>query len=139
MDGAALGRLIALLLPVALLGGALSSQYLGGLHPCEMCYWQRWPHAAAILLAALAFTAPAGSGRSRSLALLAAAAIAAAALKEMMAFHPAREMPRNDHCTWSQRISGTRINCSNSSALLAALAVVVQLVTPSKILSSTPA
>ena len=48
---ARLARLIALLLPVALLGGALGSQYLGGLHPCEMCYWQRWPHAAAILLA----------------------------------------------------------------------------------------
>ena len=69
-------RLIALLLPLALLGGALGSQYVGGLNPCEMCYWQRWPHAAAILLAALAFTAPADSRRSRMLTLLAAAAIA---------------------------------------------------------------
>jgi disulfide bond formation protein DsbB len=41
-----------------------------------MCYWQRWPHAAAILLAALAFTASATSSRSRTLTLLAAAAIA---------------------------------------------------------------
>jgi disulfide bond formation protein DsbB len=73
---AAAARLIALLLPLALLGGALGSQYLGGLHPCEMCYWQRWPHGAAIVLAALAFTAPAGSPRSRSLTLLAALAIA---------------------------------------------------------------
>jgi disulfide bond formation protein DsbB len=72
----ALARLIALLLPAALLGGALGSQYLGGLHPCEMCYWQRWPHGAAILLAALAFTGPAQSGRSRALTLLAALAIA---------------------------------------------------------------
>ena len=72
----ALGRLIALLLPVGLLGGALGSQYLGGLVPCEMCYWQRWPHAAAIALAALAFTAPAASGRTRTLTLLAAVAIA---------------------------------------------------------------
>jgi len=68
--------LIALLLPLALLGGALGSQYLGGLHPCEMCYWQRWPHAAAIVLAALAFTAPASSSRSRLLIVLAALAIA---------------------------------------------------------------
>ena len=75
-SAAAAARLIALLLPVALLGGALGSQYLGGLHPCEMCYWQRWPHAAAIVLAALAFTAPAESGRSRTLTLLAALAIA---------------------------------------------------------------
>ena len=73
---AAIARLIALLLPVALLGGALGSQYLGGLHPCEMCYWQRWPHGAAIVLALLAFIAPAGSPRSRALVLLAALAIA---------------------------------------------------------------
>ena len=76
LAGAPAGRLIALLLPLALLGGALGSQYLGGLHPCEMCYWQRWPHGAAIVLAALAFTAPANSGRSRILTLLAALAIA---------------------------------------------------------------
>ena len=75
-SAAAAARLIALLLPAALLGGALGSQYLGGLHPCEMCYWQRYPHAAAIVLAALAFTAPAESGRSRTLTLLAALAIA---------------------------------------------------------------
>ena len=76
MGNGAAARLIALLLPLGLLGGALGSQYIGGLHPCEMCYWQRWPHGAAILLAALAFTAPATSSRSRTLVLLAAAAIA---------------------------------------------------------------
>jgi disulfide bond formation protein DsbB len=69
-------RLIALLLPLALLGGALGSQYIGGLHPCEMCYWQRWPHGVAIVFALLAFTAPAQSTRSRMLTLLAALAIA---------------------------------------------------------------
>ena len=76
LSAPAVARLIALLLPLALLGGALGSQYLGGLHPCEMCYWQRWPHAAAILLAALAFTAPASSSRARTLTLMAALAIA---------------------------------------------------------------
>jgi len=74
------GRLIALLLPMALLGGAYAFQYLGGLYPCEMCWWQRYPHAAAILLAALAFTAPAASRRSRTLTLLAALAIAISGL-----------------------------------------------------------
>jgi disulfide bond formation protein DsbB len=73
---AAAARLIALVLPLALLGGALGSQYLGGLHPCEMCYWQRWPHAAAILLAALTFTAPADTARARTFTWLAAVAIA---------------------------------------------------------------
>ncbi len=76
LSRAALARLIALLLPPALLGGALGSQYLGGLVPCEMCIWQRWPHAGAIVLASLAFSAAASSDRSRTLTLLAAAAIA---------------------------------------------------------------
>jgi disulfide bond formation protein DsbB len=75
-DPASLARLIALLLPLGLLGGALFSQYVGGLHPCEMCYWQRWPHGAAILLAALAFTAPVNSSRSHFFVLAAALAIA---------------------------------------------------------------
>lgn len=72
----ALARLLALLVPAALLGGALGSQYLGGLYPCEMCYWQRWPHGAAILFALLAFTGPADSVRSRNFTLAAALAIA---------------------------------------------------------------
>ncbi len=72
----ALARLIALLLPVGLLGGALGSEYLGGLVPCEMCYWQRWPHAAAIAFAALAFSAPPTAQSSRLLTILAAVAIA---------------------------------------------------------------
>ena len=76
LSASAAARLIALLLPVALLGGALGSQYLGGLHPCEMCYWQRWPHGVAIIIALLAFTAPAGSRSARVLTLLAALAIA---------------------------------------------------------------
>jgi disulfide bond formation protein DsbB len=80
MGNGAAARLIALLLPLGLLSGALGSQYIGGLHPCEMCYWQRWPHGAAILLAALAFTAPARSSRSRTLVLFAAAAIAISGL-----------------------------------------------------------
>lgn len=69
----AVARLLALLVPAALLGGALGSQYIGGLYPCEMCYWQRWPHAVAILLAGLAFLMPA---RARLLTALAALAIA---------------------------------------------------------------
>ena len=73
---AGLARLIALVVPTGLLGGALGSQYLGGLAPCEMCYWQRWPHAAAILLAGAAFLFSASDRRSRALTLLAALAIA---------------------------------------------------------------
>ena len=76
LSGAALARLLALAIPVALLGGALLSQYVGGLHPCEMCYWQRWPHAVAILVAGLAFLFRADSRTARLLVALAAIAIA---------------------------------------------------------------
>lgn len=48
---------LALLIPLALMGGALYSQYVGKLFPCEMCMWQRYPHYAAIVLAALSFVA----------------------------------------------------------------------------------
>ena len=51
-------RLTALLLPAALMAGALGSQYIGHLFPCEMCQWQRWPHYVAILLALAAFLVP---------------------------------------------------------------------------------
>lgn len=68
-------RLLALLVPAALLGGALGSQYVGGLYPCEMCYWQRWPHGAAILLALAAIFSPIGAPRTRALVQVAALAI----------------------------------------------------------------
>lgn len=48
-------RWIALLVPAALLGGAYISQYVFGLFPCEMCWWQRYPHFAAIPLALIGF------------------------------------------------------------------------------------
>ncbi len=54
----------------ALLGGALAFQYLGGLAPCEMCIWQRWPHAAALGLGLLAWAL----GSNRGLVGLAALA-----------------------------------------------------------------
>src|SRR6059058_1337241 len=76
LSASAAARLIALLLPLALLAGAFGSQYFGGLYPCEMCWWQRYAHIAALGIAALAFTAPAPSSRSRALTLLAALAIA---------------------------------------------------------------
>ncbi|MEO0912109.1 MAG: disulfide bond formation protein B [Pseudomonadota bacterium] len=38
---------------LGLLLGALAFQYIGGLYPCKMCIWQRWPHGAAIALGAV--------------------------------------------------------------------------------------
>lgn len=48
-------RWLALAVPAALLGGAYVSQYGFGLPPCEMCWWQRYPHMFAIVFAGLAF------------------------------------------------------------------------------------
>ena len=68
-------RWLALLVPAALLTGAYGSQYLGGLYPCEMCYWQRWPHFAAVALALAAFAMRGAPDRGRSMVWLAALAI----------------------------------------------------------------
>src|SRR3546814_8451974 len=68
--------LVAFAAPLLLYGGALVSQYGFGLHPCEMCYWQRWPHQAAILLALAALLMRRSDKAMRALTLLTAIAIA---------------------------------------------------------------
>jgi len=70
-----MARLAALLTPLALLLGAYGFQYLGGLYPCEMCWWQRYAHFAALSLAILSFVLPA-----RVMTALAAFAIHASGL-----------------------------------------------------------
>lgn len=42
----------------ALLLGAFAFQHLGGLAPCKLCIWQRYPHAVAIVLGAVALLLP---------------------------------------------------------------------------------
>jgi disulfide bond formation protein DsbB len=48
--------LLATLGSLGLLLGAFAFQYIGGLAPCELCIWQRWPHAVAILIGIVALT-----------------------------------------------------------------------------------
>ena len=38
----------------ALLLGAFAFQYIGGMAPCTLCIWQRWPHGAAVVIGVLA-------------------------------------------------------------------------------------
>ena len=71
-DGLTIARGLALLVPLALIGGALFSQFVGHLVPCEMCMWQRYPHYAAIGVAVLAFIIP---DRRAAIALVAIAAL----------------------------------------------------------------
>ena len=68
-----LAQWLGVAVPGGLLLGALGSQHIGGLHPCDMCMWQRWPHLAAVLLAGLSFALP---RLARPLVLLAALGIA---------------------------------------------------------------
>jgi len=69
-------RLIALAVPAALLAGAYAFQYLGGLFPCQMCWWQRYALFTALAFAVLSLLAP----RHRAPVLLAGLGLAASAL-----------------------------------------------------------
>ena len=80
MDRTRRAYLLALLIPAALLGGALIAQYGFGLPPCEMCWWQRYPHMVALVLAALAWT-------TKRDALVALAAVAILVSGVIGAFH----------------------------------------------------
>lgn len=77
-------RQIALFLPLLLLAGAWGSQLIGGLVPCEMCHWQRWPHYAAVVVAALAYGVP---GRSGKVMLVSIAAVLIAISGAIGVFH----------------------------------------------------
>jgi disulfide bond formation protein DsbB len=68
-------KALALLLPAGLLTGAYGSQYLGGLAPCEMCYWQRYAHLAGLAFALAALAGGRLPDRGRSFVWLAALGI----------------------------------------------------------------
>lgn len=76
-----LARRLALGIPALLLAGAYIGEYGFGLYPCEMCWWQRYPHFAAIALALVAGMV----ARQRPWLWLAALAILASGL--IGAFH----------------------------------------------------
>jgi disulfide bond formation protein DsbB len=53
-----LAQRLAIGVPALLLAGAYLSEYGFGLFPCEMCWWQRWPHFAAVALGLVSTLAP---------------------------------------------------------------------------------
>ena len=67
----------------ALVAGAYGFQYIGGLAPCILCWWQRYAHGAVIALAVIAILARGGVAT----ALLALAAIAMLTGAGIAGFH----------------------------------------------------
>ncbi|URW77032.1 disulfide bond formation protein B [Sphingomonas donggukensis] len=88
------------------MAGALGSQYLGGLYPCEMCHWQRWPHYAAIAVALVAFMVTGGARR----ALVVVAALLIATSGAIGVFHAGVEYgwwPGITGCTSTVQAGGS--------------------------------
>ena len=54
--------LLASIGSLSLLIGAFLFQYLGNMPPCKLCYWQRYPHTAAIILAIVSTMLTSGIG-----------------------------------------------------------------------------
>ncbi|MBX9884625.1 MAG: disulfide bond formation protein B [Novosphingobium sp.] len=77
-------HVLALLVPSALIAAVYVAQYGFGLAPCDMCWWQRYPHFAAI---AFALAAWATRGTRLGGALVALAALAIGASGAIGAFH----------------------------------------------------
>ena len=105
------GRLaywLALLVPAGLLGGALVAQYAFGLPPCEMCWWQRYPHIIALALAALAWM-------TRRDALVALAAIAILVSGAIGAFHAGVEYK------WWEGLTACTANAAGGADPLASI------------------
>ena len=100
--------LLALLIPVALLGGALIAQYGFRLPPCEMCWWQRYPHIVALVLAALAWV-------TRRDALVALAAIAILVSGALGLFHAGVEY------SWWEGVTACTANAAAGSDPLASI------------------
>ncbi|WP_299827293.1 disulfide bond formation protein B [uncultured Roseobacter sp.] len=64
----------------ALLIAAFAFQHLGGLPPCKLCIWQRYPHAIAIVIGLIALQVQSGI-------LIALGALAALLTTGIGAFH----------------------------------------------------
>ena len=62
---------LLLAISAATLAAVYASQYIGGLQPCQLCLYQRWPWWGALALAGLALL-PALSTHLRALLLMAA-------------------------------------------------------------------
>ena len=75
------GILLCGAISASLYAGALWFQYAGGLSPCNLCFWQRWPHIIIAMLAVLALF------KRMHRLILTAIAITAATSVTLAAYH----------------------------------------------------
>ncbi len=73
--------LLAAVIAAAALGLAFATEWWGGLVPCALCLWERWPYRVVIALGLLAAVVPRGLAKpvlaAAVLAILAGAGLAA--------------------------------------------------------------
>jgi len=69
LDNRNLPALLLLAMAIGMLGGAYAFQYLGGLQPCALCLYQRWPWWIAGGVGLLALL-PFGDARLRGMLLM---------------------------------------------------------------------
>jgi disulfide bond formation protein DsbB len=77
---ARLAPLAVLIASLAVVGAALLSQYWGGLRPCELCLYERWPYYAVAVLSLVALVAGRRGSSRAALVLAALVFVAGAAL-----------------------------------------------------------
>lgn len=70
---------LVLAISAGVLGTVYASQYLGGLQPCHLCLYQRWPWWIAGGIAAVAAFAPIGAAARYALCVLAGLSVLAGA------------------------------------------------------------
>src|SRR5712692_1537075 len=71
---------LVLIASAAIVGSALLFQYVGGLEPCELCLYQRWPYYAAVAILAIALLSRSAAVMRAIVALCAVLFLAGTAL-----------------------------------------------------------
>ena len=100
MTGLDKAKALAVLVPAGLLAGAWGSEIWGKLYPCEMCWWQRYAHLAALGFALLAWLLGRLPDKGRSFVWLAALGIfASGAIGAYHAGVEAKMFEGLTHCT----------------------------------------
>jgi disulfide bond formation protein DsbB len=78
-----LSVVLVLVASTAIIGSVLLFEHVGGLQPCELCLYQRWPYYAAIVAAAVALL----SGGDGAMRLVIALCALLFAISTVLAFY----------------------------------------------------